>query len=129
MKTVSENTSCVLALTFLDQNGAPLTPNSGSFAIFDQESREIITPWTPFNPIGSVYNLLIPATVNQILKRDHESEVRVVSIIAVYDGGSAQATGEFSYEVDKLEITGVLMRVEITGRGGAIGGGSAPEGA
>jgi hypothetical protein len=121
MKTVSEYTDATLTLTFSDENGLAVTPNSGRYAVFDGGTEEMLVPWTAFTPAAATFDISIGGYYNRILDVDNESEIRVVSVELVY--GSKRAMGEYEYAVANLKH--IPPSYLITSSKGAVFGGTA----
>ncbi len=123
MKTVNEYSSITITLQFTDVAGNSSVPDSVNYQITDEETETVLLPWTTINPANSSYDVDVPDTVQQIV-RDGDYEFRTLSVIAFYNAGMQQSTGEFRYRVRNLRSTFQNVRVKPSGGGVANGTGS-----
>lgn len=99
MNEVREKNTCVLACTFRDENGNPVTPDSAAYRIDDiKESGDTpIVALTLFTPP----DIEVDAADNRILDPARNTELRRVTITWTYGSGKAGAD-EFDYLVRNL---------------------------
>lgn len=103
MRSINEQSTGVLTITFLNEDKEPVIPASVKYSIIDVTSNTPVKALTEITPVptNSSYDLVIPHTLNNIINPLNESEERAVSVIFTHAGGK-QATGEYRYEVCNL---------------------------
>ena len=99
--TVNELSTYVLTLRFVDEEGYPVFPHSGTYRIDDLESGTVIKPTANLNPSDSVHQLTIAAEHNAILDPTRKAELRCVTVVVAY-GTNRQITAEHRYYVKNL---------------------------
>jgi hypothetical protein len=123
VKIINERTSVILAMQFTDENKVAVVPGSGQYQITDEATGTVLTSWTSFSPAAATHNLAINQTNNRILDDTNASEVRIISVVTQYSGGTKQCTSEFRYEVTNL--VAVPPALVLASDGGGVGGGIA----
>ncbi len=102
MDEINDQNTCILAVSFKDENGDPVTPSSGKYKINDFASGSVIKPETSFIPSGSSHNITISSAENKIINESKETETRIVTVIWTYD--SKKGTAEFIYKIKNLKF-------------------------
>jgi hypothetical protein len=98
---INEKTTATLSLDFLDENGQPVTPTSGSYRI-DTIAGAVVKAATPFSPTGSTHKIVLSVADNTPVDALLLTEPRVVTITWLY-GTSSQGTEEYRYSVRNLK--------------------------
>ena len=98
----NERSTVVLAVTFADENGDPVTPDSATYRIDDRQRRTNLFTATAFPSLGASVDLEIHSDYNRILRSRSDYEIRTVTVEFDYDGGSKHGTAEYRYKVINL---------------------------
>ncbi len=80
---INEGTTCYIAASFTDKDGAALAPTSISYQIHDEESGDILLASTSVTPASSI-EIRVPSAINAMHDAGRSSEIRVATIEAVY---------------------------------------------
>ncbi|MEJ2183381.1 MAG: hypothetical protein P8Y66_07640 [Nitrospirota bacterium] len=100
MDIVNEKSSWFVTVSFLDEEGAPVAPDSGSYRIDDAGSGAEITADTAFVPSGTSHVIEITPGENSIVGAA-EADTRLLTVTFAYSGGR-QGTAEYAYLVKNL---------------------------
>jgi hypothetical protein len=102
----NERTSLTLTISFLDEDAAPVTPDSATYRIDNLLPRPAaILAATAITPLDDSVELEITSDQNQILRDRNPYEVRVVTVEFDY-GSDKHGTAEYRYKV--LNLYGVV---------------------
>ena len=101
MEVVNEGSSCVVQVSFCDENEDPVIPTVGTYRIDDVGSGTAICASTAFTPTAATHNIQISATENRILDATKQQERRLVTVTYQYGAGK-QGTGDYTYLVKNL---------------------------
>jgi hypothetical protein len=101
-KTISEKSSRIITISFLDQNNNPLSDDLlktivGEYKIIDQSTGKVIKDFTNFIPDKSIYELNLSSEDNRIISPDVSQENHIITVSAVY--------GDGKIENEKLSVT------------------------
>lgn len=126
MDTITQGTSLSLDLSFEDQDGAPVTPTSASYAIQDQSGAEVL-PSTSFTPAGATHTLEIPGALNDIVTPGAKYERKRVTVSFAY-GGVYSGSDTYDYVVRNADLVANLPADQclLEGYLSDIGGVNAP---
>ena len=94
-KTISEKSSRIMTLNFLDQNNNPLSEDLlrtivGKYKITDQSTGKVIKDFTTFMPDNSIYELNLSSEDNKIINPDVSQENHIITVSAVYGDGKIE---------------------------------------
>jgi len=94
-KTISEKSSRIITISFLDQNNNPLTNNLlstivGKYKITDQSTGKVIKDFTTFIPNNTIYELNLSSDDNKIINPDVSQENHIITVSAVYGDGKIE---------------------------------------
>jgi hypothetical protein len=94
-KTISEKSSRIITISFLDQNNNPLSDDLlktivGKYKIIDQSTGKVIKDFTNFIPDKSIYELNLSSEDNRIIKPDVSQENHIITVSAVYGDGKIE---------------------------------------
>lgn len=94
-KTISEKSSRIMTLNFLDQNNNPLSEDLlrtivGKYKITDQSTGKVIKDFTSFMPDNSIYELNLSSEDNKIINPDVSQENHIITVSAVYGDGKIE---------------------------------------
>jgi hypothetical protein len=108
-KKIPERSSRIMAISFLDQNNDPPSPDllktvAGSYKITDQFTGKIIRDFTSFIPTNYVYELILTGEDNIIVNPDVSQENHVITVSIVYGNGRTE-NNELSVTV--LNLLGI----------------------
>lgn len=104
MDVINEKSSWFVTCAFADEEGAAVTPSSGSYRIDNLEadgSYAEVRAETPFAPSGPEHEIEITAAENAMLDQGRASETRVLTVTFSY-GADRQGTAEYRYIVRNL---------------------------
>ena len=108
-KTITERSSRILTINFLDQNNNPLSDDllktiAGKYKIIDQSTGKIIKDFTSFTPDDSVYELALTSEDNRIINPDVSQENHIITVSIVYGNGKTE-NNELTLTI--LNLTGI----------------------
>ena len=94
-KTISEKSSRIITISFLDQNNNPLSDDLlktivGKYKIIDQSTGKVIKDFTNFIPDRSIYELNLSSEDNRIINPDVSQENHIITVSAVYGDGKIE---------------------------------------
>jgi hypothetical protein len=103
MDVINENSTCFLQVTFYDEHGELVTPDSGEYTISDHNTLEEIRTGTFEGRYveSGVYLLELLSSDNELVNTDNTYELRIVALTWYYSGGR-ENTSSFTYRVDKV---------------------------
>jgi hypothetical protein len=99
---VTENTTGVLAIDFLDEDALPVIPTGGLYRI-SSTTGEVVKTDTAFTPSASQHKITLLPNDNRMLTTNKAVENRIIVITFQYGTGK-QGAGEYKYSVRRLEI-------------------------
>ena len=99
-KTVNEESSAFLTVSFYDKNDELTTPNSAQYHLHCLTNNTEVRAWTALSP-ASVIEIGLDADDNAIIDQWNHTELRLVTIEAYY-GASDKLTTVFKYLVKNL---------------------------
>ena len=108
-KTITEESSRILIINFLDQNNNTLSDDllktiAGKYKIIDQSTGKIIKDFTSFTPDNSVYELALSSEDNRIINPDVSQENHIITVSIVYGNGKTE-NNELTLTI--LNLTGI----------------------
>jgi hypothetical protein len=108
-KTITEKSSRILTINFLDQNNNPLSDDllktiAGRYKIIDQSTGKIIKDFTSFIPDNSVYELSLSSDDNRIMNPNVSQENHIITVSIVYGNGKTE-NNELTLTI--LNLTGI----------------------
>jgi hypothetical protein len=102
LPTVNEKTVAYLTVYFYDKTGALAVPSSATWKVHEIGSGTEILTETAIAPIASSYELTLTTAINTFLDGNHASELRRVTVKAVW-GVGLETYGQYDYELIGLE--------------------------
>jgi hypothetical protein len=102
MDEVNEKSTYVVKLTFKDENGVLVTPDSCTYRLDDEASGEELVEDTVVVPGATYYNLTISSDSNSILNDDRKFEIKVLSVSFTFSTTKV-GTAEYKYKVLNLK--------------------------
>lgn len=102
----NERTTVIITVNFLDENGDPVTPDSATYRIDDEDNRANILPATAIGSLSDSVDLEITPEQNTIIRRRNDYEIRTVTVEWDYDGSTKHGTAEYKYKL--LNLYGVV---------------------
>jgi hypothetical protein len=103
MDVVKEQTTYIVSASFTDQDGAAVTPSSGTYRIDDITDGAItrVKDTTAFTPAGPTHSFEITPDENIILKAANQIEYRLVTVKFIY-GTARQGAEEHIYCIKNM---------------------------
>lgn len=100
----NERSDFPIAVTFLDEDGDPVTPDSATYRIDDEKRRTNIQPATAIGSLASTIDIWITSDQNFIIRSRSKYEVRTVTVEYDYtsDAGAKHATAKYEYKLINL---------------------------
>jgi hypothetical protein len=94
-KSISEKSSRIITINFLDQNNNPLSDDLlstivGKYKIIDQSTGKVIKNFTNFIPNNSIYELNLSSDDNKIINPDVSQENHIITVSVVYGDGKIE---------------------------------------
>ncbi len=102
MDKVNEKSNVKLTLTFRDEDGDAVTPDSASYRIDDEFSGDAVKADTAISPSSSTYDIVISSTENAIIDTNRVEEIKLVTVDFTYDT-TKKGSGSFNYKVINLK--------------------------
>jgi len=99
-KSVNEESSAFLTVTFYDKNDLPTTPTSVQYHLHCLTNNQEVRTWTALSPASTI-EIGLDANDNAIIDQWNHTELRIVTIEAYY-GVSDKLTTTFKYLVINL---------------------------
>ena len=99
---VNERTSLIVAVSFTDEDGDPVTPTSATYRIDDKASRTNILPATAIGSLSTSVDITITSEQNAIIRPRNPFEIRTVTVEWGYDSGTKHGTAEYEYRLINL---------------------------
>jgi hypothetical protein len=101
-KAINEKTSCTVQVTFKDEDGVLIVPESITYRIDDVASGTEILDDTSVAVPDSTINIEITSDQNKILDETNDNEERVVTVEFDYSDGEKHGTSEYRYKILNL---------------------------
>jgi|WetSurMetagenome_2_1015567.scaffolds.fasta_scaffold323314_3 hypothetical protein len=103
MEDVNEKSTYAVKLSFKDENGVAVIPDSLTYRLDDEASGAEIIEDTVVTPVSSTYyNVVISSASNSILNDDKKFEIKVLSAKFVYATDKV-GTADYKYKVLNLK--------------------------
>lgn len=100
---INEGSTCYIAASFIDPAGAELAPSSISYQINDEDSGDVLQGPTSVDPASSI-EIRVPPAINALHDASRSSEIRVVTIEAVYGTDSDVIVDEVRWVIRNLRF-------------------------
>jgi hypothetical protein len=97
----NERATVVVTVSFKDEDGDLVTPDSATYRIDDEGNRTNILPSTVISPLGTSADIEITSEQNAILRPRNKFEIRTVTVEFDYDTDK-HGTGEYRYKLMNL---------------------------
>jgi len=104
MDEVNEKSTHFIDAAFTDEDGAPVTPSSGTYRIDDESPDGTcaeIKADTAFAPATPTHRFEVEPDENRILNSSKRYEVRLVTVTIVYNTNKSHSA-EYRYRVKNL---------------------------
>jgi hypothetical protein len=101
LDSYNERATVIVTVTFTDDTGALVTPDSATYRIDDKASRTNILPATPISPLDDTVDLTITSEQNAIIRPRKKEEIRTVTVEFDYDNDK-HGTGQYEYKLVNL---------------------------
>lgn len=98
MESVTEKSSAQLVVTIYNASDVAEAPDSASYRVTDLESGKELVAATAIVPVATSVTLDLAPAANTLVSQGKRSEVRVVTVTAVY-GDADQCVREYQYKV------------------------------
>lgn len=101
---VNERTAFPLNVTFHDEDGVLVVPDSATYRIDDEKNRTAIQPATALPSLASSVDIWITSDQNFIIRSHSKYEIRTVTVEYDYtsDAGAKHATAKYEYKLINL---------------------------
>src|SRR5678815_5015493 len=97
----NERSSMTVTVAFADEDGEPVTPDSATWRIDDEDSRTSILPATVISPLATSVELEITDEQNRIIRTRSKFEIRTVTVEFDY-GTDKHGTAQYKYKLMNL---------------------------
>jgi hypothetical protein len=98
---VNERTSCTITVSWLDEDAAPVTPQSATYRLDDVTSGTVLVAATAIGSLSTTNDIAITKDSNKILSEAHPFETRRLTVEFTY-ATSKHGTEEYLYRVKNL---------------------------
>jgi len=102
MDVINEGTTATLTMDFKDENGIAISPDTGTYLIYDKFSGTEIRSGSVY-PLATSVAFSLLASDNALQNAKNRYEIRVVYIEFTY--GARRGSGEYSYKIENLAKT------------------------
>lgn len=104
---ITERTTLVLTVSFFDEDGVAVTPDSATYRIDSLQGTRgtAVLAATAITPLSTTADIEITSDQNQIIRQRNPYEIKVVTIEFEYGSGK-RGTAEYRYRV--LNLYGVV---------------------
>lgn len=104
---INERTSLTLTVSFFDEDGVAVTPDSATYRIDSLQGTRgtVVLAATAISPLSTTADLEITSDQNQIIRQRNAFEIKVVTVEFNYGVGK-HGTAEYRYKV--LNLYGVV---------------------
>ena len=103
MDAINEKSTSVQPITFTDEDGDAVTPDTATWRLHDLNSNVNLQTATALASLASSMEITIGSTENRILNGDHVSEVKELTINFTFGTGK-QGTNKVRYKVNNLSF-------------------------
>lgn len=100
----NERSTVTVTVTFTDESGAEVEPDSATYRIDDEANRTNIQPATAISPLSESVDIVITSDQNFIIRSRSKFEIRTVTV--EWDYGSKHGTAQYRYKL--LNLYGVV---------------------
>src|SRR5689334_1340788 len=100
----NEKSTMPLVVSFFDDSGAPVTPNTATYRIDDQMSGTAILASTSITGLSTVNELIVTSTQNRILNDANVQELRSITVEFDYNGSTRHGTAEYVYALKNMRF-------------------------
>jgi hypothetical protein len=101
----NERSTCVIRVSFFDEDNVAVTPDTATYRIDDELNRRNIQPATAIGSLSTFADLEITSDQNFIIKPRAKSEIRTVTVEFNYGAGK-HGTAQYRYRL--LNLYGVV---------------------
>lgn len=107
LNEVNERSTYFITVSFLDEDGDPVTPNAATYRLDNlTRPKTNIIPATAFPSLSTSVDIVISSDHNQIYNNRNSYELRELTVEFDYDGSTKHGTAKYSYNV--LNLYGVV---------------------
>jgi len=105
MKKVNRRTTTFIDITFEDENGLAVVPDSATAKIHDRETEIVIREATALVDLAADMSIIVTDDENEIITESTELEVHVLTIEFDYTNASGDnhGTAEYEFMVENLQ--------------------------
>lgn len=100
----NERSSVTITVTFADEDGVEVEPDSATYRLDDEAARVNIQSATAISSLSESVELVITSEQNAILKSRSKFEIRTVTV--EWDYGAKHGTAQYRYKL--LNLYGVV---------------------
>lgn len=100
---VTEGQTAYITITFTDELGVAITPNSFVYFVNDLLSGTQLATGTVSSPGVSSYAFTLTPAMNDIININEALEEHVLTVDATYEG-TKHVTGDYHWNVENLEF-------------------------
>lgn len=98
----NERSTVIVTVSFLDEDDVPVTPDSATYRIDDEENRRSILPATAIGGLSTSVDIVITSDQNYIIRPRSDYEIRTVTVEFLYDSGTKRGTAQYRYKLINL---------------------------
>jgi hypothetical protein len=102
MEEVNEKTTSFVMLTFKNEDGVAVTPDSLTYRLDDEASGEELIEDTVVVPSSTSYTVTIPSATNTILNDDKKFEIKIFTASFTFSTTKV-GTAEYKYKLLNLK--------------------------
>jgi hypothetical protein len=101
MNIVNEKTIMIVTIAFTDENGDAVTPDSGTYQIYDEDTLTAIKASSALTSLSSSIDILIDSAENKIVTTTKQFETHIMLVEYIY-GTTKTAQTEYRFAVRNM---------------------------
>ena len=103
MQSVNEQSTCIVTVSFQDENGNPVTPGQAWYSLYCETSGKEILAETALTGLSTSKDIEIAPAQNAMQNAGNSSETKVLTVRFTYNGGARQGTAQYKYLLLNLQ--------------------------
>ena len=101
MLIINERTTLFLTISFFDEDGDPVTPDSATYRVDYKPTQTAIVPVTNLTGLSTTKDIEITSAQNAMINGNHRIETHKVTVEFTYNT-SRHGTNEYEYQIRNL---------------------------
>ena len=102
MESINENSTRDLSMSFTDNKGLPVIPETVIYFVIDENTEQVMIPETTIVPEDTNEIINLPADVNIILDSNNDFETRILVVKWFYNNGQNEENDNYKFKIKNL---------------------------